>query len=82
MTRQRLPCPLADMLSELNDRLTNHAGHDDGPLRVVPGTHGMGTVKAEDAPSIRERLGEDVCIASPGDASVMRPLLLHASSIC
>jgi ectoine hydroxylase-related dioxygenase (phytanoyl-CoA dioxygenase family) len=53
---------------------------DDGPLRVVPESHRVGIVKAEDAPAIRERLGEVVCAAQPGDALIMSPLLLHASS--
>lgn len=55
-------------------------GPDDGPLRVVPGTHSMGIVPAEAGPALRDTHGEVTCLAAPGDAVVMRPLALHASS--
>jgi hypothetical protein len=55
-------------------------GPDDGPLRVLPGTHRCGRL---DAATI-VRLGRSVepvdCTARAGDAVLMRPLLLHASS--
>jgi hypothetical protein len=55
-------------------------GAEDGPLRVVPGTHQMGIIPAEAGPALRAAHGEMVCLAAPGDAVVMRPLVLHASS--
>lgn len=55
-------------------------GPEDGPLRVVPGTHQMGIIRAEAGPALRDAHGEVTCLAEPGDAVVMRPLLLHASS--
>jgi len=53
---------------------------DDGPLRVVPGSHGLGRVAPDSATAWRDQQGEVVCTARRGDALVMRPLLLHASS--
>lgn len=55
-------------------------GPDDGPLRVVPGSHAMGIIDATRARQVRDRRGEKTCPAAQGDALVMRPLLLHASS--
>jgi hypothetical protein len=55
-------------------------GANDGPLRVVPGTHQMGIIAAEAGPALRDAHGELTCLAAPGDAVVLRPLALHASS--
>jgi ectoine hydroxylase-related dioxygenase (phytanoyl-CoA dioxygenase family) len=55
-------------------------GEDDGPLRVVPGSHLLGRIDAEEARSVKARCGEASCPAPRGAAMVMRPLLLHASS--
>lgn len=52
----------------------------DGPLRVVPGSHTSGRLSPEAARAQRDLHGESVCTAKRGDALVMRPLLLHASS--
>ena len=51
---------------------------DDGPLRVVPGSHLRGLIGPEEA--VRARAAEVACLTEQGDALVMRPLLLHASS--
>jgi phytanoyl-CoA dioxygenase PhyH len=53
---------------------------NDGPLRVVPGSHLHGRVGPEDAVLARQTVGEVVCVCPSGGALVMRPLLLHASS--
>jgi hypothetical protein len=54
----------------------DHCGHDDGPLRLVPGSHSDGRL-----PSGATDGGQSVEVtAAAGDALVMRPLLLHASS--
>jgi hypothetical protein len=55
-------------------------GRFDGPLQVIPGSHTAGRIAPEAAAELR-RAGPVVsCAADAGDALVMRPLLLHASS--
>ncbi len=49
-------------------------GLDNGPLRVLPGTHLLG--KVETPPAVPEV----VCCLPAGGALLMRPLLMHASS--
>lgn len=55
-------------------------GPDDGPLRVVPGSHAMGVIDSAEALQLRDEQEEVPCPAAQGAALVMRPLLLHASS--
>ncbi|RSZ37097.1 MULTISPECIES: phytanoyl-CoA dioxygenase family protein [unclassified Variovorax] len=55
-------------------------GVDAGPLRVVPGSHRAGRLDGDEAQALRAAHGETVCTAARGDALLMRPLLLHASS--
>jgi ectoine hydroxylase-related dioxygenase (phytanoyl-CoA dioxygenase family) len=52
----------------------------DGPLRAIPGTHRRGQITEQDAGALRARGPEITLCADKGDAIVMRPLLLHASS--
>lgn len=52
----------------------------DGPLRAIPGTHRRGLITDPDASALRARGPEITLCADKGDAVVMRPLLLHASS--
>lgn len=52
----------------------------NGALRVLPGTHRLGRLSAEDIRSCRETHAEVLCEAKAGDVLLMRPLLLHASS--
>lgn len=57
-------------------------GADDGPLRVLPGTHLAGRLDEVAASSLRRAPphGERACTARSGQGWLMRPLLLHASS--
>ena len=52
----------------------------DGPLVVIPGTHKLGLI--DDEAAVQARRGGPVvtCAVQRGDALVLRPLLLHASS--
>nr|WP_316643364.1 phytanoyl-CoA dioxygenase family protein [uncultured Roseateles sp.] len=52
---------------------------DDGPLRVVPGSHKLGRISPEAAVAAR-RNSEVSCPSERGGVLAMRPLLLHASS--
>jgi hypothetical protein len=53
---------------------------DNGALRVLPGTHRLGRLNAESIAKCRETHAEVLCAAKAGDALLMRPLRLHASS--
>ena len=55
-------------------------GPEDGPLRVIPGSHRLGRLDPEAVPDARRSAAEVACLAGRGDALAMRPLLLHASS--
>ncbi|MDE1163557.1 MAG: phytanoyl-CoA dioxygenase family protein [Acidobacteriaceae bacterium] len=53
---------------------------ENGALRVMPGTHKLGRIDQNEAPLHIEDPGIVTCTAALGEALVMRPLLLHASS--
>lgn|ERR1043166_145592 len=55
-------------------------GEDNGPLRVVPGSHRHGRLSAEESKRLRAAVGEVSCPAKRGDVLLFKPLLLHASS--
>ena len=52
----------------------------NGPLRVSPGSHLKGIIPAAEVASHVASQGEVTCLAREGQALLMRPLLLHASS--
>ena len=58
----------------------DECGPGAGPLRVVPGSHLHGRLSDSEARHQRQANGEIECFAKRGDALLMRPLLLHASS--
>ncbi len=53
---------------------------DNGPLRVIPGSHARGRLTRDDIKALRETAPERTVTAQLGSALLMRPLLLHASS--
>ncbi|HYK79901.1 MAG TPA: KTSC domain-containing protein [Micropepsaceae bacterium] len=55
-------------------------GMDNGPLKVRPGTHSFGRLTHDRMDELAREIPEDICCPNAGDALVMRPLLLHASS--
>jgi hypothetical protein len=54
----------------------------NGALRVVPGSHRLGRLSAEDAQKVQQSNGEASVAVPRGSIMLMRPLLLHASSKC
>jgi hypothetical protein len=50
------------------------------PLRVSPETHQHGIIRSTEIADVVTRHGETACLARAGDALLMKPLLLHASS--
>jgi hypothetical protein len=55
-------------------------GQEDGPIKVVPGSHTLGILGAKAGLEVRNIKREVACLASRGAAVVMHPLVLHASS--
>jgi len=53
---------------------------DNGPVRVISGTHRLGRLTAGAIERIRAKETESICLASEGAVLAFRPLLLHASS--
>ena len=58
----------------------DECGPENGPLRVVPGSHREGRLGASAARLLRDRVGEVACTVGRGGALILKPLLLHASS--
>ena len=55
-------------------------GASNGALRVMPGTHTLGRLNQNDVSAYVDEAEAIWCEAVAGEALVMRPLLLHASS--
>lgn len=75
--------PPADIMSRiLAVRLhLDENGLDNGPLRVLSGSHQRGRFSAEEIAEWSRR-NSITCTVRRGGALLMRPLLLHASSAC
>jgi len=75
--------PPADVMSGMiSIRLhLDESGLDNGPLRVISGSHREGRLSAEDIARWEKRNCVS-CAVPKGGALLMRPLLLHASSAC
>lgn len=56
------------------------ADEHNGALRILPGTHAHGLLDAERINEFQSRIEPVTCTCAAGDALLMRPLLLHASS--
>lgn len=56
------------------------ADESNGALRVLPGSHRLGRLSSERIQELRSQQSDFLCAVSAGDALLMRPLLLHASS--
>lgn len=53
---------------------------DNGPLKVVPGSHQQGRLTNPMIANLRNHSDEVFCLVPKGGVIAMRPLLLHASS--
>ncbi len=54
--------------------------HDNGPLRVLPGTHTAGLLSDAAMSQLSREVQPVDCIVPAGGVVAMRPLLVHASS--
>lgn len=55
-------------------------GEENGPLRVLPGSHRSGRLDAVSIQNLKNQAAPVKCLAQRGGVLLMRPLLLHASS--
>lgn len=53
---------------------------ENGPLRVIPGSHAAGVLSDEEVFSIARRQEHVDCLVARGGVLAMRPLLIHSSS--
>lgn len=58
----------------------DHSCGDNGPLRVLPGTHKSGVLTDDQIHSLSEEIPAVDCVVPRGGVLLMRPLLVHASS--
>jgi hypothetical protein len=73
------PTPLLEAMVAVRVHLDD-CGEDNGPVRVLAGSHRAGRIRAEDIPGWLERTEPRDCLVPRCGLLVMRPLLLHASS--
>ena len=53
---------------------------ENGPLRVIPGSHCNGVLSDEEVGKIVDKRAPVTCLVEQGGVIVMRPLIIHASS--
>src|ERR1700674_319414 len=53
---------------------------DNGPLRVLPGTHALGVLSEVDTERLVREIPPVDCLVPSGGIIAMCPLILHASS--
>jgi len=53
---------------------------DNGPLRVLPGSHAFGVLTSAQLQEHARRVPPTTCVVGAGGVVAMRPLLVHASS--
>lgn len=56
------------------------SGADNGPLRVLPGTHARGVMSDAEVALLARDVHAVDCVCPAGGVVAMRPLLVHASS--
>ncbi len=62
-------------------RLHLDASHqENGPLRVVPGSHRHGVLSDQQVETIVGKIKHVTCVIEQGGVIVMRPLIIHSSS--
>ena len=56
------------------------SGVENGPLRVLPGTHSFGVLSDDRIHELTNEISAVDCVVPKGGVMAMRPLLVHASS--
>ncbi len=73
------PASVLSQVLALRVHLDDSTG-DNGPLRVLPGTHGLGVLSDDSIHELSTRAFPIDCVVAKGGVVAMRPLLVHASS--
>ena len=79
VTHVHPPADVLEQMVSLRIHLDD-CGPDNGPLRVLPGSHSHGKLDDDVIERWRQMTEAVSCCVAEGDVLVMRPLLLHASS--
>ena len=79
VTHVQPPCETLERMVVVRLHL-DPCGIENGPVRVLPGSHRRGKLDAVAIDEYRRSAEETACIVPRGGLLVMRPLLLHASS--
>jgi ectoine hydroxylase-related dioxygenase (phytanoyl-CoA dioxygenase family) len=58
----------------------DESNEDNGPLRVIPGSHGVGVLTDHEVSASAARVVPITCVVGRGGVVAMRPLIIHASS--
>jgi ectoine hydroxylase-related dioxygenase (phytanoyl-CoA dioxygenase family) len=56
------------------------SGEDNGPLRVLPGSHVKGVLSDDEIEQLVQLISPTDCLLTQGGVVAMRPLIVHASS--
>jgi ectoine hydroxylase-related dioxygenase (phytanoyl-CoA dioxygenase family) len=73
------PLPVLEALVSVRIHLDEN-NHENGPLRVIPGSHRHGRLARNGMLPGQRGRAEMICLAPERSALVFKPLLLHASS--
>ena len=60
--------------------LLDDSATDNGPLRVLPGTHRLGVLADQSVAELAAQRAAIECLAPSGSVIAMRPLIVHAST--
>jgi len=73
------PASALDQLLAIRIHLDD-SREDNGPLRVLPGTHDQGVLNDDEIHCLSQEIAPVSCTVECGGLVLMRPLLVHASS--
>jgi ectoine hydroxylase-related dioxygenase (phytanoyl-CoA dioxygenase family) len=73
------PAEILDQIVTVRLHLDD-CGEENGPLRILRGSHRHGRLTDAQVDGLRADLEEVTCVSPKGGAFLMKPLLLHASS--
>ena len=73
------PTPVLEAMLAVRLHL-DHCGPENGPLRLIPGSHQHGRMSPEEVDRFRASHAAVECHVARGGLLLMRPLTLHASS--